>query len=211
MTYGYVSGVPAWTSKDGGCENWEYKNPWNPFSGKTCVNPETTERWEGNDGKDAWDSDGNWDGCAPIAGSMVTAYHTGKKFEVYREWVIDVLHELMNTSFEGDSLPNDIASGIGSLGSKWSTDHFINWNDSTLKDEIDSGRPLLINMTHGGEGPEEGGDGTTNYGDHTCTVVGYSDNYYSKYIILHNTWDDGTHYFSWGNWWASSLIHVDYK
>ena len=59
----------------------------------------------------------------------------------------------------------------------------------------------MINMAQGGNG----------YGNHTCTVVGYSGYRDDMHIILHITWDDGQHYFSCGNWWESSFVKVTHK
>jgi len=212
MTFNFVSGVPAWTEGDDGCDDYDYG--WVPGD-KWCDDPDNSD-W--GVGQDAW---GYWDGCAPIAGAMIAGYDTGRTRYAWKEWYIDALHHHMNTDLDGISYPWDIASGMGNLHSKinddrsWSTKHITRWGDSQLTNQIDGGRPLFINMLNGGEGPDyTESDNTDTYGNHTCVVTGYHflDTIYGKdkYIYLHNTWDNGSHFFTWGNWDASSIIQTNF-
>ena len=205
MEYDFLYDVPAWTEDDPGCQDWDYG--W--LGDRWCDTPDDPNIGEG---ADSWEK---WDGCAPIAGSMIVAYDTGHTDSLSKEYFIDKLHLSMDTRDDGNTLPGNMGDGfeeIGVLGyGPWEASVQNFWTDNHLKNQTNNGRPLLINMLHGGEGPDDSeDDGTDTYGDHTCTVVGYLDTGWWKNIILHNTWDDGSHYFDWGNWWASSLVRTWY-
>ncbi|ERH13876.1 MAG: hypothetical protein J07HB67_00129 [halophilic archaeon J07HB67] len=159
-------------------------------------------------GVPAWtdeDGDGSWDGCVPVAASMVVAYHEGVGTWKKKEY-IDDLHEDMNTNDDGSTLPTDIDNGFNKFDTGdnsyngrniyvWSTPDFV-------KGEVDAERPFLLNMTSG----DQADDRNQNYGNHTVTVVGYDQG--GDELILHDTWDDSSHHLDCGSWLAASYTKV---
>ncbi|WP_297523744.1 hypothetical protein [Thermococcus sp.] len=86
-----ISGVPTWTSTDSGNADTRYPN---------------------NVGSvpDPWD---NWDGCSPIAASMVVAYYDSQfRTAPMKEAIIDILHFTMKTDSKGGTKPGNIPKGI---------------------------------------------------------------------------------------------------
>lgn len=174
--YDWIYGVPAWTEHDDG-------------GGSTTYYGSGTDEWI------------KWDGCTPIAGSMVIAYHEGYTEDDtwYREYIIDRLHDTMNTGDDdGATWPSDIDNGFDNY--TWGSYDYNGRNiylwtyPDFEKQEINNNRPFLLNMDDGGSAEDK----TQNYGDHSVTVVGYKDDV--EYLEIHDTWDDTYHYFAWGNW-----------
>lgn len=159
--------------------------------------PEWTER----DTDDSWD---NWDGCTPVAGSMIVAYHEGiseydDDADFYREWYIDELHRDMNTSDDGWTTWWDIDDGFDTFAegsnSYDGTNIYVWTHPNFLRSEIsDHQRPFLLNVQDGGQAD----DRSQNYGDHSVCVMGYDE--YGEEFVLADGWDDYSHHFDWGNW-----------
>lgn len=170
-----VRGVPAWTEHDDG--GW-----YETYMG--C-------------GVDEWDE---WDGCSPIAGSMVIGYHeyVDEDEDCERELLIDRLHIYMKTDDSGDTYPWNIDDGFDKYDDGWydynGRNIYSNATRDYMKQEIDYNRPFLCNMDDAGSA----WDNSQDYNDHSVTVVGYD--YDGDVMIIHDTWDDETHYLTWGNW-----------
>jgi len=181
-----IADVPAWTSTDsGGASSTSYGT-----------------------GDDEW---ADWDGCSPIAGSMIIAYHEGvNEWETNeREAIIDHLHDTMLTDDDTDAATNpiDLDRGFNQYtwgDSSYSGQNIYLWNhpDFTKAEISDNNRPFLLNMTSGGTAE----DRSQAYGNHTTTVVGYKDD--GETLELHDTWDYTSHYLSWGSWTAASYTKV---
>lgn len=176
--------VPAWTEHDDGGNSTTYYGS----------------------GDDSW---GDWDGCVPVAASMIIAYHEGydESDTWIREYYIDHLHQDMNTDDSGSTWPTDIDNGFNNFAQgsyDYSGQNIYLWNhpDFTKKEITDNERPFLLNMTGGGSA----GDRNQSYGDHTVTVVGYSND--GDELKIHDTWDDSIHYLTWGSWTACSYTKV---
>jgi hypothetical protein len=177
--------VPAWTEHDG-THNKDYT-----YYGT---------------GDDSWDK---WDGCVPVAASMLIAYHEGYDEEDTwtREYYIDKLHDDMNTNDAGSTWPTDIDNGFnkfaeGSYDYDGTNIYLWSHPNFTKKEITDNNRPFLLNMNDGGTA----NDRNQTYGDHTTTVVGYGSD--GDELELHDTWDDDYHYLTWGSWSACSYTKV---
>ncbi|WP_461862691.1 C39 family peptidase, partial [Thermococcus sp.] len=200
MEYNEISGVPAWTSTDDGNANVQYPNNVGPAS-------------------DPWD---DWDGCSPIAGSMVIGYYEPL---LDKEEIIDILHHTMGTSTDGRTNFWNVDNGIDDFDDEYTTllnsgivtqpishwfDGSNDWYVSTsdIIREIDNSRPFILSMTDAGSST----DGVGPYNDHSVAVVGYwywqSDEDYEFYLIIHNTWDSEEHYFAYGNWDIAVATYV---
>jgi hypothetical protein len=158
--------------------------------------------WTESDTDDPWD---DWDGCVPIAASMIMAYHEGVG-ESKKEEYIDDLHRDMNTNDSSSTMPYDIDDGIDKFDTgdnSYNGRNIYTWSHPDfLKQEINAERPFLLNMTSGGSAD----DRNDNYGDHTVAVVGYDED--GEEFILHDTWDDSTHHLDWGSWTACSYTKI---
>lgn len=158
--------------------------------------------WTETDNDDPWDE---WDGCVPVAASMLLAYHEGAGF-LQKEAYIDDLHEDMNTNDAGSTFPTDIDNGFNKFDTgdnSYNGRNIYIWSHPNfVKSEIDAGRPFLLNMTSG----DQADDRDQNYGNHTVTVVGYDQG--GDELILHDTWDYSSHHFDWGSWLAASYTKV---
>ncbi|MEZ3145113.1 C39 family peptidase [Halobaculum sp. MBLA0143] len=150
----------------------------------------------------------HWDGCVPVAASMIISYHEGVSESQKHEYV-DVLHKSMNTLHDGTTLPTDIDDGIDNfddygLGSRsYIGDNIYVWSHPNfVKQEIGAERPFLLNMTNGGEPDNKRGS----YGDHTVAVVGYSQS--GGELIIHDTWDQYAHHLDYWSWDAASYTKV---
>ncbi|WP_435363276.1 C39 family peptidase [Haloarchaeobius sp. DYHT-AS-18] len=179
-----IYGVPAWTEHDDG------------NSGSTSYGT----------GDDSWD---DWDGCVPVAASMIIAYHEGfdESDTWWREYLIDRLHDDMNTNDAGSTWPTDIDDGFDKFSNgshSYNGRNIYLWNhpDFTKREISDNSRPFLLNMNDGGSA----NDRSQNYGDHSTTVVGYASN--GDELELHDTWDDSSHYLTWGSWSECSYTKV---
>jgi len=198
--YNKIYGVPAWTSDDSGNSNIQYPN-------------------NVGSAPDPWN---DWDGCSPIAGSMVIGYYESL---LDKEEIIDILHHTMSTSTDGWTYFWNIDNGIDDFDDEYNTllnsgivsqpishwfDGSNDWYVSTfdITREIDNSRPFILSMTDAGSST----DGVGPYGDHSVTVVGYwywqSDEDYEFYLIIHNTWDSEEHYFTYGNWNTAVATYV---
>lgn len=176
----YVPHVPAWTETDGGKVN----------------------RTHYGQGSDSWAS---WDGCTPVAASMIIGYHEGIRPEndYRREFVIDHPHVDMNTSSGGWTLWRDVAPGIRRFneGNKdYDALRVFFSRRSQVTNEIHSNRPVLLNMNNGGSAQGK----SKAYDDHSVTVVGY----YNRLLRIHDGWDWAAHDFWWGNWGEAEGTYV---
>jgi hypothetical protein len=162
----------------------------------------TSQKKEEDIDVDPWDY---WDGCAPVAASMIVSYHEGT-LGTNKEKFIDKLHRSMNTLPDGTTVPSDIDSGISHFSGGDLSYSAVNINlwqhPDFVKQEIGAERPFLLNMTDGGQADDRG----QNYGNHTVTVVGYDQG--GDELILHDTWDDLSHHLDWGSWLAATYTKV---
>lgn len=176
---------PNWTEEDGGGEN----------------------NTDFGSGPDSWQE---WDGCIPIAASMVLGHHEGidESDDDEREALIDRLHETMETG-EGGNQPgytswSDIPSGIEDY-SQGDNSYNANNSDSGMKGRVknqtSNNNPTILNM--------ENGPYTDKGGGHSVCVVGYreescglfcSDFYHKVHDgyndnpdqVLHKAWSNAT-------------------
>lgn len=194
--WGYVWGVPSWTSEDSGNADIQYPDN---------VGPEA----------DPWDE---WDGCTPIAASMVIGYYVSFPD---KESIIDILHHTMHTNDEnGETKFWNIDDGIDNFAEEYtnifgeeypydfdgSNDHYVSMGD--VKREIKTyGRPFVLSI--------EGGPYTTG---HSVAVVGFTewkleDEYgiTRMYLTIHNTWyngDEGVDTILFGDWDIAVATYV---
>lgn len=173
-----LESVPAWTSHDDTGANITNYGP----------------------GKDLW---AEWDGCTPIAGSMIIAYHEGytESDTWEREYIIDHLHDSMETDDDsGETLPSNIDDGFDSYtegSNDYNGRNIYNPDpEFTTREISDYSRPFLLNMTDGGSAD----DRNQSYGDHSVTVVGYNNSSTLLEYEIHDTWDDESHYLTKGSW-----------
>ncbi|WP_435361668.1 C39 family peptidase [Haloarchaeobius sp. DFWS5] len=203
---GSVSGVPCWTAQDlGGGDS-------------------TNIGW----GIDEWD---DWDGCSPIAASMVLGYHenVSESNGSRRESLIDRLHINMDTSNDGTSDPIDlgdisppfddailqpICDGIEaySAGSNsYSAQQHLTVDAELVLEEIDNNnRPFMLNMLNGGRAKDYPSSKKA-YGNHSVAVVGYtwSGGATVDELVIHDGWSNPQpHVIEWGNWSEYSIITV---
>lgn len=204
-----LSGVPAWTETDPG-------------------NKESTSIGTGGD---TWD---DWDGCTPIAASMVIGFHEN----VYeweddeREAIIDRLHMKMETNASGSTAPIEFVldldgnvDGPGDLivspmvegiedyteGSHdySATQHINHGPEFVLAEIAQDERPFILNMAGGGRAEDYPPDEDT-YDQHSVCVVGYNNDGtdVAAELEIHDTWNSSQHILSYANWWAHSSISV---
>ncbi len=197
----HIPNVPAWTTTDPGSSSIPY--PYN-------VGP-SDDPW-------SW-----WDGCAPIAASMVIAYYEPQLQDSWdREALIDVLHHTMKTDENGGTQISNVAQGIEDLYNEYQ--HISNmiilnniirndydaWLESSSTgfydaiSDINNDHPLVLLMLDGGSAL----DRTQNYGNHAVTVVGYVGYSSSFYWEIHDTWDSADHYIADGNWKEAWFVFV---
>ncbi|USZ67059.1 C39 family peptidase [Halorussus salilacus] len=178
-----VSGVPNWTEQDGG----------------------GADETDIGTGRDSWDE---WDGCIPVAASIVLGYHEGldDTDDEDREALIDRLHIQMGTG-EGDLCDictywKDIPPGIEdySHGSNsYNANNVHSGFKGNVKSAISNDDPCMLNM--------ENGPYTDKGEGHSVCVVGYreescgtfcSNMYYKVYntyatspdLVTHGSWGD---------------------
>ena len=179
-----VYGVPNWTEHDGG------------GAGSTDYGT----------GDDSWPS---WDGCSPVAASMVLGYHEeiNEWGDEDREALIDRLHVDMNTGDDISTDPRNIDSGIENYSEG---DHTYSANSQlfnlkgNVKDGIGNNNPLVMSMTNGPYSKDS--SGLVN--GHTVAVVGWREEscgwlcnkFYHK---VHNGYASPPDRITNGNWtWA---------
>jgi hypothetical protein len=158
---------------------------------------------EAEDDPDPWDY---WDGCSPVAGSMVVAYHEGNTSGEKKHEYVDELHRTMNTDSSGTTTPTDIDDGFNNFDIGINSYSGKNVSVSTHPNlpirEIDDGQPFLFSVTDGGSPDDKSG----NYDDHTMTVVGYDEG--GDELVVHDTWDYTDHHLDWGSWRAALYTTV---
>lgn len=187
-TDGSISGVPNWTDSDGtGASSTNYGS-----------------------GDDTWDA---WDGCTPIAASMAIGYH-----ENIAEWesnakdaLIDRLHVDMDTSPDGITSFDDVASGIDNYA-EGNNSYNGNTNQFEIKgnvrDAVGNNNPPVLNMSNG---PYTKDDNLFN--GHSVCVVGYREencgilcsNFYHK---VHNGYNESPDRVSNGNWTHAWITRI---
>ncbi|NJD99413.1 hypothetical protein E3E26_06390 [Thermococcus sp. LS1] len=197
----HIPNVPAWTTTDPG----SYSNPY-PYNMGSSGDP-----W-------SW-----WDGCAPIAASMVIAYYEPQLRDSWdREALIDVLHYTMKTDENGGTQISNVAPGIEDLHEEYQRiSNMITLNNFVRNDydawlesrstgfydaisNINNDHPLLLLMLDGGSALDRSQD----YGNHAVTVVGYVGYSSSFYWEIHDTWDSADHYIADGNWKDAWFVFV---
>ncbi|MDS0279719.1 C39 family peptidase [Halomicroarcula sp. S1AR25-4] len=176
-----VYGVPNWTEHDAGNAN------------STSI----------GSGDDSWDS---WDGCVPIAASMVLGFHENldDSDDDARESLIDRLHMEMDTG-DGSLCSyctywSNIPSGIENYSSgshSYSAENIHSGFKGNVKTQISNDNPFMLNMENGpytdkGEGHSVCGIG---YREESCGWF-CSDMYYK----VHNGYDDSPDLVTHGAW-----------
>lgn len=148
-----------------------------------------------------------WDGCVPIAASMIIAYHSDEAID--SETIIDRLHETMGTTNDdaGSTVPTQIDNGFNKYdydSNSYNGSNRYSWgHPDFVKSEISNNRrPFLLNMTSG----DSAQDRSDSYGNHTVTVVGYRDD--GDTFEIHDTWNKNPHYISYGSWLLCSYTQV---
>jgi|GEM_PF-6160168 len=197
----HISNVPAWTTTDPGSSSTSY--PYN-------VGPK----------EDPWSW---WDGCAPIAASMVIAYYEPQLQDSWdREALIDVLHHTLKTNATGATWSYNVVPGIENVHEEYQRiskiitlnniveNDYTAWWESRATgfydaiSDINNNHPLLLWMINGGSALDRSQD----YGNHTVTVVGYVGYSSAFYWEIHDTWDNKSHYIADGNWKEAWFIFV---
>lgn len=148
-------------------------------------------------------------GCSPTASAMVLAYWKNNGYSSLPQGtpLIQALATAMGTGstwpLEGSTWPWNIAPGINTVFSNYyskspaSNDFLPDWTKS--KNEIDAGRPFVLNMLLGNTPV----GGTQAYGQHSVAVAGYVSGI-DNYLTIHDTWDTTNyHLISYGNWGSS--------
>lgn len=188
----HVSSVPCWTESDGG--------------GADSTSFGT--------GKDSWQK---WDGCSPISGSMIIAYHEGigEWQDNERERIIDRLHETMNTGegpIEGPGITSieDVAPGFDNYtdGSKsYNGTLAVEYDKEYVLHELDQkSRPFQLSFMNGARA-EDYPDSEKRYDDHSVTVVGQYN--FVEELEIHDTWNQYTHRLTYGSWNESWCVSVE--
>lgn len=179
-----IYGVPNWTEHDaGGASSTSYGT-----------------------GRDSWD---RWDGCVPIASSMVIGYHEN----IYswqddeREALIDRLHDIHNTTDAGNTSPIDLdnvenySRGQHSYGAN----RDMLGIPSTIHDYVQNDRPTVLAMQ---DGPYT--DAINN--GHAVTVVGYdhvdSWGFDDHYYKVHNGYGGSPDKVVHGSWDLAYLVRI---
>lgn len=198
-----VYGVPAWTSTDSGDADIQYPNN---------VGPDP----------DPWEE---WDGCAPISGSMIIAYYELQLQDDWnREAIIDILHHTMGTLNGGGTLaPQQVTAGIAlfdeeynqllqegivseSISNEFSayTDFYVSEGDVIR--EIDDNQPFVLSMNYHW------------FNGHAVAVIGYTGWKYNdggleyvelSYIIVHDPNKPGEDdYIAWNDWTSAAASFI---
>lgn len=195
-----IAGVPTWTSTDSGNANTEYPN-------------------NVGSAADPWN---DWDGCSPIAASMIVAYYDSQfRSPNLREAIIDILHFTMGTNNNGGTKPNGIVNGIedfyweamrlykeGYLGvhptygyeaenQGYPSDYQL---FLAIKHEVDNNHPGLLNVHWKLKNGRIAG--------HSMTYVGYYDANVPA-IYVHTTWENPSEgWIRVGNWVDAMITTV---
>lgn len=178
-----ISGVPNWTeSDDGGASSTDYGS-----------------------GADTW---GEWDGCTPIAASMVIGFHEGiSEYQTdAREALIDRLHDDMNTDSGGVTDWWNIDNGISNYAEG---NHSYNGNNNhfnikgNVNDAVANDNPPLLNMVNG---PYTKDKQWVN--GHSVVVVGYRNGSGYYYHKVHNGYNTPPDRVSNGNWSDACITRI---
>lgn len=180
-----IYGVPNWTESDyGGASTTSYGN-----------------------GRDSWDS---WDGCVPIASSMVIGYHEPiyEFQEDAKNELIDHLHDIHDTNDAGNTGPLDLdnvanySRGYHSYGAN----RDMLGIPSTIHDYVQNDNPTVLAMQ---DGPYtdaiDNGHAVTVVGyDHVDDRWGFDDHYYK----VHNGYDGSPDKVVHGAWDVAYLTRI---
>ena len=182
-----ITGVPSWWQVNGSsiwCDEGDGSDSY-----PDCQGPPD----------DPWD---DWDGCGPIAGAMVLGYWDSHGYPNFYSWddeyLIDDCHYYMNADYYGATDTAYVTSGIHDVSVLYeydftcTRDTSVLWSDITT--EINAGRPFVLAADFG------------DYGSHGVTVRGYNDSTYE--ILVHDTYDNWTHYITFEDWNWAHLISV---
>nr|WP_277346688.1 C39 family peptidase [Thermococcus sp. Bubb.Bath] len=200
----HIPNVPTWTTTDPGSYPTVY--PYN-------VGP-NGDPW-------SW-----WDGCAPIAASMVIAYYEPQLQDPWnREALIDIIHHTMKTDENGGTQIFNVAPGIEDLYEEYQhVSNLIALNNFVRNDynawlesrsigfydaisDINNDYPLLLLMINGSSALDRSQD----YGNHAVTVVGYVGYAGAFYWEIHDTWDSEDHYIADKNWEEAWFVFIREK
>nr|WP_240920757.1 C39 family peptidase [Thermococcus sp. CX2] len=202
VSYKVLYTVPAWTESDPGGAS-DSLPPGTNSIGQISTLASSYDYIGPN--ADPWD---DWDGCAPIAASMIIGYYEIQyRDSWYKEAVIDILHETMLTDDEGWTSTSNIGRGIENFynramylhseGVLYYAPHYT-YTTSTVDNpsnsllftyvmlEIGNNRPLILTASKA-SGENFGWSGAF----HTTTVAGYSSHSDgTKYLYIHTTYSD---------------------
>jgi hypothetical protein len=176
-----ITGVPSWSQSS----IWSI---WSDEGGGSTPYPACS-----GSADDPWE---NWDGCTAIAGAMVLGYWASHGYSDINidddEYLIDDCHYYMDTHDDGGTDWEDAAPGVVAVSQLYGynftcvRDTNVSWADIT--NEINAGRPFILSATNF---PWSGWC-------HSVTVRAYTTD--TSEIGYHNTWDDITNWFTFGNW-----------
>lgn len=151
-------------------------------------------------------------GCAPAAGAMVLGYWDANGYPNIPSGntLISDLATAMGT-YQGSTNPSTVDDGIETVCSNHGYTNFnaITYSGtmymSNVVSEINANRPFVLCMY--GAGARVGG--STAYGDHAVTCMGYYYQGTTQYLNLHDGWDTSVaHYITYGNWNSAIPVWV---
>ncbi|AKJ38343.1 C39 family peptidase [Methanosarcina barkeri] len=154
----------------------------------------------------------NTAGCAPAAGAMVLGYWDTHGYPNIPSGntLISELATAMGT-YHGSTNPSTVDDGIETVCSNHGYTNFnaITYSGtmymSNVVSEINANRPFVLGMY--GAGTRVGG--STDYGDHGVTCMGYYYQGTTQYLKLHDGWDTSApHYITYGNWDSAIPVWV---
>ena len=151
--------------------------------------------------------------CAPTAAAMILSYwknHGYQNLPTNGDTLIIQLYSTMETNVGvSGTQDSNIGPGIESLCQNYGYNNFDAIEDtgsflfSEVKSEINSNRPMLLALH--GAGTSVGG--STPYGDHSVTVVGWANGAFDA-IEINDGWSTSeTRYLTFNNWedWTTPI------
>ncbi|ADJ26832.1 hypothetical protein Dehly_1552 [Dehalogenimonas lykanthroporepellens BL-DC-9] len=178
--YHWITGVPCY-----------YQQGWSGGHGDDYSQYATWPSCRGT-GADPW---AKWDGCTPIAGSMILGYWDGMGYTSIpngEDLLIDDCHHWMHTDFDGFTTGSDIDDGLENLLEEYGYNDFsvrndghVAWSDITI--HVDNDYPEILSFVF-----------NPTYGNHSVAVVGYIEDGENKQIIIHDTLTASAAWIGWG-------------
>lgn len=154
----------------------------------------------------------NYIGCAPAAGAMVLGYWDSNGYSNFPSGntLMSELATGMGT-YQYNTTISNVDDGIETVCSNHGYTNFdaIQYSGtmymSNVVSEINANRPFVLCMLSGGTRV----GGSSNYGDHAVTCMGYYYQSTTQYLNLHDGWDtSAAHYITYGNWGSATPVWV---